>query len=337
MPAIRTRSTSRAAKLIVLLVVVLGSVGVTAASASKPPATPPAPAITSAPPNPTSSTSAAFAFSSNQSGVKFQCSLDFAAFTACTSPRTFAGPLAAGPHAFAVRGTDDRGNPSPTTTYVWTIDHTPPPGPAITGRPADPTEQSSATFSFADSEKYATFACQLDDSAYAPCTSAKTYSGLDATRHTFSVRAFDQAGDASTAAVYSWTVTVPPGEFTLGGDLSNSLHPGLTSPLNVRITNPGKQDLAVAGITVTVRSSTTRSGQPNPACDGTTNLVVSWQYSGPVPLKVPAGRSRTLADLGVPTSAWPQLTMPNLPVNQDACKSTTCSLSYQATATKAKR
>jgi large repetitive protein len=86
---------------------------------------PPAPTITSHPATPTTSTSGAFSFADTQSGVTFQCSLDGAAYSACSSPKSYSG-LAAGSHTFAVRATDTHGKTSGTTSFTWTIDLAPP-------------------------------------------------------------------------------------------------------------------------------------------------------------------------------------------------------------------
>jgi hypothetical protein len=84
--------------------------------------TPPETTITSGPPATTQDTSASFRFSASEAGSSFQCSLDAAAFTACTSPRDYTG-LAVGPHQFRVRASDPAGNTDPTpASHSWTIE-----------------------------------------------------------------------------------------------------------------------------------------------------------------------------------------------------------------------
>jgi hypothetical protein len=125
--------------------------------------------------------------------------------------------------------------------------------------------------------------------------------------------------------------------FRLSGDLSQPLRPGDSAPLNVRLTNPYSYDVQVSRIIVTLRRATTRDGRPNRACDGTVNLRLARQYTGPTPLRIRANRTASLAALDVPTSRWPLLRMPNLTTNQDACKGTTFRFDYSATATKVNR
>ena len=88
--------------------------------------------------------------------------------------------------------------PAPDTT---------PPNTSIGSAPSSTTTLTSASFSFSSSESGSTFACQLDGSAWAACTSPKSYSGLSLDAHAFAVRATDGAGntDASPAS-WNWTV-----------------------------------------------------------------------------------------------------------------------------------
>ena len=167
---------------------------------------PPKPTITSAPINPTKQTSASFSFTDSQNGVSFLCQLDGSTFSACSSPANYAGPLAQGKHSFSLRARDAAGNLSGPASYTWSIDATVPPTPTITSKPANPTTQTSASFSFTDTETGVSFLCQLDGSAFNACSSPQTYSGLGQGSHTFSLKAQDTAGNQSAAATFTWTV-----------------------------------------------------------------------------------------------------------------------------------
>ncbi len=85
---------------------------------------PPAPTINSGPANPTTATTATFTFSDAQSGVTFHCSLDGAAYAACSSGVSYS-TLTIGAHTFAVEAVDSLSNLSTATTYDWTVSATP--------------------------------------------------------------------------------------------------------------------------------------------------------------------------------------------------------------------
>jgi hypothetical protein len=166
---------------------------------------PPAPAFTATPANPTNQTTASFSFTNTQAGVSFLCQLDGSTFSVCTSPAAYAG-LIQGSHTFSVKALDTAGNQSTAASFTWTINTTPPPTPTITAKPANPTNQTSASFSFTDAQTGVSFLCQLDGSAFSACTSPKTYAGLSLASHTFSVKAQDTAGNQSIAASFTWTI-----------------------------------------------------------------------------------------------------------------------------------
>jgi hypothetical protein len=168
---------------------------------------PPVPSITAKPTDPSASTTASFSFSDSEAGVSFQCKLDAAAYAACTSPTTYSS-LALGSHTFSVQAKDAAGNGSSAATWTWQIV---PPTPTITAKPANPTNQTSASFSFSDTLAGVTYVCALDTTTFTSCSSPQSYSGpLAQGSHTFQVKAVS-GGYQSAAASYTWTIdTTPP-------------------------------------------------------------------------------------------------------------------------------
>ncbi len=92
--------------------------------------------IASEPPSTTTSSSATFAFAADDDVSTVACSLDGAAYNACTSQTTqsYSG-LGIGSHTFKVQATDAAGDTS-TSTYTWTVGTAPQagsPGPSVSG------------------------------------------------------------------------------------------------------------------------------------------------------------------------------------------------------------
>jgi hypothetical protein len=84
------------------------------------------------------------------------------------------------------------------------------PAPTITSHPVSPTNSTSASLSFTDTQSKVTFVCSLDGPSYSACTSPKTYSGLTAGTHTFHVEAKDTSGHTSEPASFTWTIDLTP-------------------------------------------------------------------------------------------------------------------------------
>jgi len=77
----------------------------------------------------------------------------------------------------------------------------------ITSGPWNPSSSTEASFAFTCNKIPCTFACQLDDSDYAACTSPKTYTGLIIGNHTFRVRSTDSLGNFDhSPPTYPWTI-----------------------------------------------------------------------------------------------------------------------------------
>ncbi len=175
---------------------------------------PATPTIDSHPPDPSASTSASFTFS-GESGASFLCQLDGGGFSACTSPKNYSG-LSQGAHSFQVKARDAAGNDSAVTTYGWTIDSIPPAAPTIGSHPADPTNSTSASFTFSG-ESGASFLCELDGGGFSACTIPKGYSGLAEGAHSFQVKGVDAVGNESSPSSFNWTIdTTAPAAPTIG-------------------------------------------------------------------------------------------------------------------------
>ncbi|MBX7253381.1 MAG: SMP-30/gluconolactonase/LRE family protein [Candidatus Promineofilum sp.] len=172
------------------------------------------------PPNPSTSSSATFAFSSTEAGATFACKLDSADYGPCTSPKTYNG-LSDGSHTFTVRAGDAAGNLDPTpAVYTWTLDATPP-ETTITAKPAALSNDPTPDFAFTSSEgNYAAgiyFYCQTDANAWVSCGGDSiTYFNLFDGDHTFRVKAEDTLGNVDpTPATWSWTMDLTAPETTI--------------------------------------------------------------------------------------------------------------------------
>lgn len=196
--------------------------------------------------------------------------------------------------------------------------------PTITQEPADATDSGRAKFKLEHTRKDVTFECSLDGSPFAACHKNVQYQGLTPGQHCFRAKAV--VGTLrSDAAERCWT-NMAPATFGIKGSVTG-LYPGRTMPVDLELSNPHNQEIIVQSVTITVGTDTSSE-----QCDGPENLTVTRDLQGPV--RVPARSTKKLSDLSVPQSSWPQLTMPNLDENQDACKNTQFALTYTGTATK---
>jgi hypothetical protein len=214
--------------------------------------TPPETTIDSGPSDTITVDSASFAFSSSEAGSTFECRLDSATFSSCTSPEGYTN-LSDGSHTFEVRATDAAGNLDPTpASYSWMVDTTAP-ETTIDSGPTGIVNSNSASFTFSSSETNSIFECKLDAGTFASCTSPKAYDKLSGGSHTFSVRATDAAGNIeATPATRTWmieTILPPP------PDTSKLAWapPVLTNPITVNV--PANDTRYGNGVTKVVLAS----------------------------------------------------------------------------------
>jgi hypothetical protein len=180
-----------------------------------PDTTAPTTTIDSGPNTSTKSTSATFTFSGTDNvsvpaNLTFVCGLDGGAWAPCTSPQTYTD-LSGGPHYVYIHSFDEAGNHNaPGVSYSWTVDTQAPIHTLLSG-PTTYTTSTSATWTFTGEDNvspsdHLTFQCKLDDGAYSPCSSPKTYTGLAATFHKFFLKAVDEASNVELERSYGWWV-----------------------------------------------------------------------------------------------------------------------------------
>lgn len=236
-------------------------------------------------------------------------------------------PVPDGSYTLDVHARDALGNqtdPRYETSATFTIDTTAPPKPIITSEPMNPTSQTSASFSFVDTQSKS-FQCQLDASAFKPCGSPTSYTGLSVGPHTFTVLALDSVGNLSAPASYVWIVQ-DSGQgqpFAISGGASSPLYPGAASSgIALKLTNPNTIPIVVTALQTSLQATGRAGCQP----DWFTIAQASIPAGG---ITVPAGGAVTLPTQG---ASPPSIRLLESGSDQDACKGTTLTLSYTGSA-----
>ncbi|ATB48542.1 Ig-like domain-containing protein [Corallococcus macrosporus] len=180
--------------------------------------TAPETAIDSGPQALTNVATASFVFSSNESPVTYECSLDGAAFTACPAQAQF-GPLADGSHTLAVRAVDAAGNVDATpATHDWEVD-TAAPAVAISF-PANGEVLDTAAVTYAGTaEPNSTVVVVVNGDTVGTVETdgsgqwtLPVNTPLAEGTHTVSVTATDAAGNTSDPVSHTFTVDAEPPE-----------------------------------------------------------------------------------------------------------------------------
>lgn len=237
-----------------------------------------------------------------------------------------------GLYTIHVRAVDNAGNTTSQAAQSiarFTIDTTPPPAPAITAKPETTTTARSAAFAFSDSESGARLLCRRDGSRFSRCSSPTSYGSLSLGAHRFEVEAQDAVGNTSAPTGYSWTIAktveVSGKPFTVTGNASGPLSPGLSRSLTITLSNPNNVAIEVTALSVIVAAGSSKAG-----CDGPANLALTQSnISATNTLTIPAN-----GQVALPSGAIsaPAVLMRDLPTNQDACKNASFTFTYSGSA-----
>jgi len=189
---------------------------------------PPQTTLESHPPDPSESSTASFAYSSNEPGSSFECGLDGAPFASCQASGIAYTGLGDGPHSFQVRAIDPSGNldptpagysfqvalplsvPSPAVAIPQALPRAfapePPPNTLVRHGPHGRTHDRTPTFGLRSNQPGARFECKLDRGPFRPCPARFTAPKLRYGRHLLRVRAVLNGASDPTPARISFKV-----------------------------------------------------------------------------------------------------------------------------------
>ena len=184
--------------------------------------TPPDTQLLSGPPELDNAVLAVFTFGGTDTAgaVTFECSLDGAAFAACTSPHET--PVTDGTRSFAVRSRDAAGNLDPTPEMLtWTVDTTAPDTMITAGPAQDSSSLASVVFEFESPEPGVSFECSKGAAAFTACVSGATFTYPNGPA-TFRVRAKDATGQIDPSpATRTWIVDLTDPDVTITSTPAN--------------------------------------------------------------------------------------------------------------------
>lgn len=200
-----------------------------------------------------------------EAGAVLRCALDAATTvqgSVCTSGQviTFSS---AGEHSLRVTATDRVGNVSAARVSTFTVDLTKPAVSIITPAADGQTLTGTATFEFsAGPESGISYRCRIDTQPFVACTSPRSYTGLTAGAHTFTVEARNAVGNTATAS-RTFTFAVP-----------DTAKPVVTASPAGGTYDAGQQITLTANEAATIHFTT----------DGSTPTTNSQRYTAPITL-----------------------------------------------------
>ncbi len=119
--------------------------------------------------------------------------------------------------------------------------------------------------------------------------------------------------------------STPPTAFAISGTLPGALIPGMATPLDLTLSNPGPAT-RISRLDVDLYGVVAPQADASHPC--TVDDFSVTQFSGSYGFTLPSSSTRTLGQLGFPSGQWPVVAMLNRPVNQDGCKGASLELSY---------
>jgi hypothetical protein len=123
------------------------------------------------------------------------------------------------------------------------------------------------------------------------------------------------------------------GSFTIEGNATEPISPGVGAPLDLKLTNPHDVPMSVTDLRVRVQKvSAPNADDAHPCAVG--DFTVG-QASSSIKITVAARATSTLSSLGLPRATWPQVGILERSVNQDGCKGASLTLGYAASGTLA--
>ena len=124
-----------------------------------------------------------------------------------------------------------------------------------------------------------------------------------------------------------------PESFTIAGNASVPISPGVMTPLDLNFTNRNHVALSITELRVTVGQISAPNADGAHPC--TADDFTVQQASPGIEIIIPGEASSTLSDLGLAREGWPYAGMLNRSVNQDGCKGASLTLDYTAAGTLA--
>jgi hypothetical protein len=125
---------------------------------------------------------------------------------------------------------------------------------------------------------------------------------------------------------------IVPDAFTIAGALAATLSPGAAVPVDLSLANQEGIDLSISTVSVKVASVSGPHVDATHPCSADDFSVA--QFSGASGFTLPASGTASLSELGFAPAEWPQVSMLNLPANQDGCKQASLVLAFTGTATE---